>query len=402
MSATFYLESGEPAAIGATQSLAAVTRLATPPPAAPDASRTQGGADRTSRAGTSLAPGAYASRWSVELEDAPGLVLVERERTVVEEKTGLEIFDRSGAPIAKVQRGPGGVALDAVQRVVYAAELEGPVAAFDLASGARRFGFMGYFGSGFARDVLASRGSRVVLHSFELDAMGTSRARGEVTVLEVLDLGTPIEQKRGLVTSSRSLANLQSRVTPLLVAMDGERPVVAVPGHLLRLDADLRIVSDGTAEFTPLALSVDEAGLAYLWLRAGSATRLWVVTREGARALDREVPFAGATPPVVAYDHRVFLVGADRVLEISADGARAREHEVGRRIAGAIALPDGALLVASGNEIVAIGADGARRVVFALDGETLASPPAVTADGEILAASAGRLHCLASAGGPRP
>jgi len=401
MSATFFeVESEKPLEF---ESMAIRSRAQAPPPAATPGPprgtpRPHGSAQRNGRNAARVSASKWKLAWTRDLEPgfAPSFVLQAGERIALQEPDSWSLLDRDGRVLRREARGPGDLVLDADQGLLYTTDPNGFVAATQLADGEPRFLVAAYFGRGWAREVLAQQGSRLLIESVELPGMAEPRRNPEYGVFEVQDLGSPVQTEEGQVTSARRLVAVMSRSRPLLTAMDGDASVVAVPGHVSRLDARLRVTADHGADFEPLALSVDELGRAHLVVRSGKETRLWVVTREGDRTLDVALAVAPdtiAAPPIVGYDHTVYVVARDRVLAVTANGSQVREYEAGRSIAGAVATADPALVVATGRELVRFDAAGERRLLLALP-ENLITPPTVAADGAMLAASTAHLFRL--------
>ena len=154
----------------------------------------------------------------------------------------------------------------------------------------------------------------MLIHSFQLPAMPLENPP-DFTILETQDLGNPLEvDDFHFITSVQMLKGVTSRILPLIVAMDSDYVVVTVPNHLYRLDGGLKIVGDLTAEFIPLALSLDEAGRSYLIVQSQNKTMLWVVTPSGEQLLSVEIqtvlPTIHLPPPVIGYDHRSLVLGS--------------------------------------------------------------------------------------------
>jgi hypothetical protein len=167
-------------------------------------------------------------------------------------------------------------------------------------------------------------------------------------------------------------------------------------------DRRLGLEAELTGTFVPLALSVDEDGRLDVVVGDGTSRALWVVTPEGRRVTNVAAPAgAGAIPPVVGYDHRVFVLGREEATAVSAAGKALWTGATHGAPAGAAVTANEALLVAAGAELAAFELDGARRVLYTAEG-ALRTSPVMTADDEVLVATDRELLSLVrkpSAGG---
>jgi hypothetical protein len=177
-------------------------------------------------------------------------------------------------------------------------------------------------------------------------------------------------------------------------AVSGQVLVLALPNQLVysRLDG-IEAGRPLGALFVPLALSLDEAANAYLIVERGKTQRyLWAVTREGNRFIELPLP-AGAVvgPPLVAHDHRVFVLRAKSVLAVGQPGKILWQTSVGGSLGGALVSGDDRLVASietpSGVEVVTFDDAGKATSLFRLPGESRPTPPALGEDGDLYLAT---------------
>src|SRR5262249_43624478 len=153
------------------------------------------------------------------------------------------------------------------------------------------------------------------------------------------------------------------RTTQLLAALHEETLVVATADHVYLTDLNLHIHADLKDSFEPIRMSLDETGRIYLVVRVKGQPALWLLTSKGERQLSVPLPVDLQyllTPPVIGYDHRVFLCAPNHLVAIGPDGRRAWEQTPKQAMGGISATADDQLLVADGRELAVFDATGNR------------------------------------------
>jgi hypothetical protein len=354
-----------------------------------------------SRLTGSLPSETWKARWQTDLplDFLPEALMQFGNRILAQGVDLWLLLDLDGKTIRQGGRTPGDLLLDPANGLFYHVKHSGYVQARQMTDGEESFSFFPLYGEGYRRSVLARRGSRMLLHSFELPQMMAERVRTpDLTIVELKELGDPIQKdEQGYLTSDADLTNLCSRTIPMLVAVDGDAPVLAAPGHLFLADQDLTIRADLTGDFQPVSMSLDEAGRIYLIAQTQGGAELWVVAQNGERQSASPLPegaSARGLPPIIGWDHTVYMVVGDTAVAIAPDGAKRWEHALSGSFGGASVTADGQLLIGSGSELLALDVQGNRRVVHNFAGEHLATAPILTTTGELLVASHRRLFCL--------
>jgi sugar lactone lactonase YvrE len=147
-------------------------------------------------------------------------------------------------------------------------------------------------------------------------------------------------------------------------------------------------------------MSLDESGFVYVIVLTEGADgvqrhAVWVLTPQGERLMDVTLPeMTDYSPPIVGYNHQVYILLEDRILAISSEGDVLWNEGAGGPIAGAVVTADGQLVVAAGSLIVAFDAAGERSVLYYEEGTQWMTPPVLTERQRLFIASQQHLYCL--------
>lgn len=178
-------------------------------------------------------------------------------------------------------------------------------------------------------------------------------------------------------------------------AADDDVVVVAWRDHVMTLDFDLTPHRVLTGTFEPRAVSVGD-GRVYLIVRTAAGPRLWMLNAQGEQVFSATLPDEATetlVPPIVAPDHRVFVVTSKRIVAFSPIGDRLWEFAPTQGRPYAAVSADGWLLVAVDQSVGVLDVDGHGHSLFAVPGEVLRTPPVLTPEGDILVASERSLLC---------
>lgn len=355
-------------------------------------------AEMNSRLPAPLPAGAWRIRWQTSTNSAfrPSFVTQDGDR-ILEQGEGLwQLFDLDGKAVANGRYGPSFVVLDAQHSMFYLVDSNNFIVGYRLGDGKKQFMTPPAFSRIFARPLLARRGNRLLIVGVEQEGYPHRPSPPNQSVVEFKELGDRLEvDSSGLLMSLTSAGKLLVNTSTLFPAMGDETVVFAVPGRIYMAALDLTMKGALEADFEPLGLSLDEAGRIYLLARTDGRLALWLVTPQGEQLMSFDIApnLQPGAVPIIGYDHRVYLLAADRVLCVGADGKLAWEH-VGH-IGGAGVTADNQLLGSAGTEVAAFDKEGKRKVLFTF-GESIVTPPVMTAAGDILVASQNKLYCLAA------
>ncbi len=384
-----------------------------PPPAAADGdgmyTRPFANGQRNSRLPAALPDGIWEVAATLPLDNAYAaeFVLHVERRLLVQQSEAWQLVDRDGTPLARGGREDGEVVVDPEHERFYTNDHTGFIKAWDLATGEPQFLLFPMFGQGYNRSVLRANGERLWLVGTELPVMSHRATRSpEYTILELHTLGNPLRtDEEQMLLSNRRLETLMTRPVPMLTAVGASGLVLTAPNHLFLVDEALQVTADLQSVFTPLAISLDEAGLMYLIVRVpdeaeeGVETRaLWGLTPDGQRFLNVPIPAMPGDayrPPMVGYDRTVYVVLEHEVVAVEPDGTQRWQQNAGAPIAGAVVTANHQVLVTAGPRILALDpATGERRLVFEGPGDTLRTPPVLVSPKRLVVASDSQLFDL--------
>ena len=355
--------------------------------------------EQNSRLGLPLPASRWKVRWSAELRERniPRHILQIEDRIVVESPV-WELFDMEGTELWALAAGMSPLNLDPEHGYIYLIDRHGYLVGCRLSDGNEVFSTLPLFGDEFVRPFIGRRGNTMVVVGVERHLDPHGHFQPTRSIIELIDLGDSLEvSATGLLLSARNVASLILETTVLVVAGSGDRLVVAVPDHLYTVDGDLKIVSAYEGRFFPIAISLDEAGRTYLAVRTETGNALWIISPEGKRLQSIDLPPDITTldaPPVIGYDHKVYLQGAGRILAFGADGAALWEYRPAVKPGGMMATPDNRLLVSAGSDLCVFNEDGGCMVIETFEEERLATAPIITGNGDILVATEENLYAL--------
>ena len=387
-----------------------VTGPAVPSPAVPQAAgglvRPYVNDARNARVPVGLpeAEGLWEVRWRMPLGGvAPRFVLVADGRIAVQGRSQWLLAAGDGTPLATHRLGASEVVLDPERALVYTAGPDGTLQVYDMEDGTLAYRMPFLFGSEFERVFIGRRGARLVVASVERKVDLHDPEPPEQALVELHDIGEGhVTDDLDFLMGAQYVRALERPVRTMQAAMQGDTVVIATPGRLEWADAGLGLQGRLEGDFEPHALSLDEQATMYLVVRLSSPNdppglHLWRVNREGERTA--QVPLSDAVrdvrvPPIVGYDHSVYIAEGDSVRAIGADGAAAWVAFAGGPVAGAVALADHRLLASAGSVVASFTPEGERTIVFHAPEAAWQTPPIVTENGRILVASTDHLYCL--------
>ncbi len=306
-----------------------------------------GNSERNSRLGFPLERAADHPRWSSDLPShtTPQAVLAADGHVVVQTREGWLLFDSSGQMIHQGYGSDGDVTLDARERLLYAPTDTGYVGAYSLEDGKQRYFLTPFFGNEFRRNFIDRRGTQMIILSVERPRPNHSKVPANQSVIEIQDLSRPMESSEsGRLKSAEQTEYLKRKTVLLLAAMHQDTLALATEDSLSLANGNLQLEREFTGTFQPVWLSMDELSRCYLIVKSGSGLALWVITPEGERVVNVSLPedLQPIAPPVVALDHTVYVIGADRLMAVDpleGSAGRSRKYRalparLSRRTAG--------------------------------------------------------------------
>ena len=166
-------------------------------------------------------------------------------------------------------------------------------------------------------------------------------------------------------------AESTSRRRPTAVRDEDDEPVDEDEDDLAGDEDDtpavrLQIVVGYDGIGVPVAASLDEEDRLHLLHDHEGKRRLSIITPAGEEQLSITLPTPLdqiVQPPIIGYDHRIYLLTARHVAALEIDGAIAWLRPALRRFGGAVVTADDKLLASDGPDIVYFGRRGERVAV---------------------------------------
>jgi hypothetical protein len=355
-----------------------------------------------SRLAQTLPVGDWTIRCSTPLE--PGLrpkhILHAFDRIIIQGDGPWQLFDRDCNSLARGYLDGSDVLLDAENKLFYLSDAAGMIEAHNLDDSNRVFSASLLFGQAYYRSFMARRNERMIVVSIEreIDQDAEPEDKPQDSTIEVLKFDEPqsIDQD-GILRSSQVVAELIRKTLWLLSALQDETLVVATDNQICLIDFDLQIKTAINGEFTPNTMSLSNAGLIYLVVSDKEGLSLWLMTPAGEKVYSTNLPTEIKNifhPPIIGYDHRVYLIADKRLLAFSPSGDCIWECKTQSEIGGATITADNQLLVSMGGELAVFDANCKYKTLYEFKGESLQTPPTLTSNGELVVASRNKLYCL--------
>lgn len=354
------------------------------------------------RVGRALPRGLWMPKWSLALDEdlEPRHVLCDGvRRVVVTGRRNWLLADLGGARIARGPMVPLDGALDLARDALWVGHPSGTLAGVSLHDGAERWTESVVGAEGRERSLRVLADGALAVLSRETRWQPHVGDLPPYTTLELRDLGAPVVANAdGFVTSSTRRAVLRRERPRLLVSATPYGLVAAAEHRLYWLSPTLEVRATVDGMFIPLFLSTDEAERAYLIAQTAAGISLWVVRSDGGLLLDEEIPDAlgdPRAPPVVGYDHRVFVACTQGLHVTGAPGlAPWRAPPLSRGPGGVTVTGNHHAVVCVGDAVKMFGRDGVAVQEYRVENETLTVAPVLTLEGMLLVASSRRLVCL--------
>jgi outer membrane protein assembly factor BamB len=351
-----------------------------------------------SRLPFALNNGGWKIKWQADLSSSfmPLAVLETKDRIVIESDGIWWLFDKGGK---KIQHGPfsaSRVVLD--NENFYVADSTGLIVARRLSDGGNVFGLSLFFGQEYERTFMIRKGRRFLAASTERELDPDVPDRKENSLVELVDLGESLKtDDDGLLKSSKSLAHLVRKTRLLLTAAHGEVIVFATQNRIYLADMNLNVTQAFAGDFTPVTMSIDEAGRIYLIVEEKKRRSLWLLFPTGELTMTFELPSSFGEiimPPVIGYNHQAYIITKNKILVVSSEGKLIWQSSLEKKIGGASITTDEQLLVSTESELLAFDTKGQKQTLFAVSNDNIQTSPVLTSSGEILFASVKRLYCL--------
>ena len=356
-----------------------------------------------SRLSRDVPEGPIALRWEANLapEFPTSFVLASGNRILTQSTGRWQLFDPEGKSLGGGKRGAGDLVMDTANGLFYSIDPFGVIEAHSLNNAQLEFSVNISGGEEWYRAFHARRGNEWVIVSFQQQIQPHAPAEPAAVAIDVQDLGNPPDIQQHIVVSAKQKSRLYYELPNVFAALAGDTLVASMRNQILVTAFGHQVRARLTGKFEPGPLSLDETGRIHaLVMQPGHAQpALWVLATTGERVFAFEAPAdvqLRLTPPVIGHNHQVYLTTRDSVMCVSPQGSLLWRRPSQGAVAGIAVTPNDTVLVAEGATLSVLDARGERRVLRAFNGDTLITPPAMTAAGEIVVASAKRLYVLSN------
>jgi hypothetical protein len=332
-----------------------------------------------------LPPGLFRSDVPAGQESVS--LLTGPDRVVASASVSWILFDSSGKTLASEMAAGSLLGLNDEATRLIVERWKGGLFIRRLSDGGMELVAEASGGSGERRWFVHAQGNELTQVSRHEDP-DLHRAPRERTSIEVLDLNYRDQGPAPIAAVERE-AGLGA------VALAGRRMVLAMVDRLYFFEPDLKVHRIWDGSFRSFGLSLDEAGNVYLLNSCEQSFRLWKITPEARRTwvvpLER-FRLWPVQPPLIGYDHNVYLILRQQILAISQDGQMLWQKAGSGPLAGAFVTANDLLVTSEGSQVAVWNAAGERELLFDT-GEPLVSAPVITA-GHLFVASTNHLFGL--------
>ncbi|MCZ6690935.1 MAG: hypothetical protein O7H41_15200 [Planctomycetota bacterium] len=362
---------------------------------------------QNSRLSRALPSGTWGVKWASDRSAGSGYGPVylqqTRKRILLHDKNAWELFDAKGRHLADGQGLTEGseVLLDADRGLFYFEPfLRGGFKGHRLSDGEEVFVTTIRGVGAFRRTFMATLPGRLLAVAGHYGMINPHGRTPEEAAMEVWSFGDPIRANGvKILLSDERKAVLSHHSTCFLVALGDAGFTIAVEDGVYRVDADLNFEAEFTGTFVPELLSLDEAGRIHLLVTEPDGLQYyWLLSAKGEQlvrlAVPEETHGSITVPPVVGYDHSVYLFTDTHVHAVGSKGRVEWTSDLGGPLGGAAISGDDRLLVAAGDSVSRFDIGGERETLVTLEGEELASAPILTEKGRLLVASRMRVFCM--------
>ena len=365
--------------------------------------RAFGSPAQNSRTPGSPGGGAWHVRWEAQLPSLASAVLVAGDRVVAQRSNGWTLLDRNGHQIAEGISGGAAITLDPSSGAFFALGMGNAFQTLALDRGDLRFKFPLGYNEFFVWPILHRSGTRLIAAAVELPMIGPKPQPPTKSLFHITEVASPLKlSPYKILLSISANQDLVFKEPNMIPVASRDILWAAMPGLLIRTSPAENIDGAWSGSFKPIAASADEAGWLHLVVETGPeghrVHELWIVTTEGRRTVRGSVPpaYASSTvPPVIGYDHRVYLRNTRSVAAFSPEGKLIWETSLAGEIAGTSVTPDGRIVAAAGTAIWVLDTNGKSTQLASLSVLPITAP-VVTAEGEILVGTGAGVVCLVS------
>ncbi len=362
-----------------------------------------GSAAQNSRLQGVLGNRSWQIRWSYPaLPSTPATAILRKgNRILTQYQGGWTLLDAHGTRIASGTAGRGALSMDPHTNLFYLFSKAGAVEARQVTDGELQFQSALPYDESYAWPLVFRDSVRLVAFGNEMPVPSHQPVPPREAIVQLVQIGSPVQVDRfKLLKSVTRFESLHVLDPKLIAAASGDTVYAAGKNLVLLLSTALEVKAAYSGQFEPLLMSVDESGWMYIFAGMNGRRAVVVITPEGKQVqtiLLNHEDESLELPPIVGYDHRIYLLTSASVVAYSPEGRLLWRRSMPGRIAGAGVTLDGTVLVTAGSQVSAVHPDGGLFPIFRFEGEELVTPPVYTSDHEILAGTRTHVYCLSPA-----
>jgi hypothetical protein len=321
-------------------------------------------------------------------------VLLSNNRILVQRGGGWTLFDRTGKQLAEESAGAAAMTLDQRAGQFYCLGSGNSLRAHALEDGELRFTVPLGYNEAFAWPLLFRSGKRLVAVGTEQKMFSPKNYPATRALIQIIEVGSPARlSPYKVLVSIDAQQDMIFKNPNLLPVASGEMIWAVLPNLLVRTSASQEIAGAWSDSFDPVFASADESGWLHLIAAVAERRELWVVTPDGHRTVQLELPAELRElqgPPAIGYDHRIYLWTAQTVAAFSPEGKHLWDAPIPGPIRGLSVTADGRLIVTAGRHVYGIDALGKSSRLLEI-GEPATTPPVMTADGDLVVGGSKKL-----------
>jgi hypothetical protein len=339
-------------------------------------------------------------KWQLKVDPffPPDFILTAKSQFIALGAGRWHLIDSEGKLLTTEFFGNSSVIFDPAYSLVYFADRFGQIAAVKLPSNEKLFS-MQVNGLEDVERKFLYRNDGIFLIADKIENKNPHNpSPNKFIYIESYAIDDPPVIENGNLASFKELNHVNYPAGNVTAAAYKDIFVYAIEDKLIITGLNLKVQSEYEGKFKPVTLSLDESGRIYLTvINNENKLALWVMTQQGELLVDTVIPVEGqlnSIPPVISFNHDIFLIFKDRVFSYREDGKLKWQTLTDGNTAGAVVTSNNKLLLSEGSMINELDETGERQPIFQFPGEVLTSPPVITSENEIIAATEGNIYLL--------
>jgi len=331
----------------------------------------------------------------------PDLLLVKGDAVFIRGRINWSLQRENGNQLATGIRGKGEPCLDSEKQLLINFSHNGLMQGFDLNNGNEKFFATLFMANDFYRSYVNRIRDQIIVGGYELPLSGGSESPHvpEIAAVETWKLPKLSTDRTPQEIPEFYIDPIVLGTPEVLIASYSDTIVVTENQRILFATQSLSVYSAIHINCEPVAMSVDGAGWVHLVCKVNNSLELWVLNQQGQRKLKIALPKVeevdSIQPPIIGYDHTVYLIFDDKLMRVSIDGNS--EIVPIPDFVGAITTVDNMLLIATKTELKSLLKNRGMESLMSFKGEEIISAPQFSDDGRLWLATDKNIYIYANA-----